>query len=175
MVRLRVAGVCPAALAVAMVLMHCQAALAIDEASLGIRTFTAQGQQIGGVTVVITYLSGQYPVDPLVIVTEPIGLVWRAVPPNVYSIVALDDGSEPIPESELITNAPAGAHDIIVNVILPPECPSDVDGDGAVGVTDLLSLLADWGTPEGDINGDGTTNVMDLLSLLADWGDCGAD
>ena len=58
----------------------------------------------------------------------------------------------------------------------PAECrpPGDVDGDGLVGVEDLLLLLADWGNCPGpcptDLNNDGTVNVFDLLRLLADWG-----
>ena len=54
-------------------------------------------------------------------------------------------------------------------------CPADGNGDGTVNVTDLLTLLADWGDnpgSPGDINGDGTVNVTDLLVLLAAWGSC---
>ena len=54
--------------------------------------------------------------------------------------------------------------------------PADLDGDGEVGVPDLLLLLAQWGpcppTCLGDINGDGSVNVPDLLTLLANWGAC---
>ena len=54
----------------------------------------------------------------------------------------------------------------------------DLDGDGQVGVTDLLSLLGAWGPcPEpcpptclGDIDSDCTVGVTDLLELLAAWG-----
>lgn len=52
-------------------------------------------------------------------------------------------------------------------------CPSDVDGNGSVGVTDLLEVLADWGcmgSCAGDINGDNVTDVVDMLQVLADWG-----
>ena len=52
-------------------------------------------------------------------------------------------------------------------------CPADFDGNGTVNVTDLLALLAGWGTAgTGDVNGDGTVNVTDLLKLLAAWGSC---
>jgi hypothetical protein len=54
--------------------------------------------------------------------------------------------------------------------------PADIDGDGTVGVTDLLALLAAWGPcppPPGpcaaDLDGDGTVGVTDLLALLAAW------
>ncbi len=57
---------------------------------------------------------------------------------------------------------------------LPP-CPADLNGDGAVGILDLLALLAAWGTDPGgppDFDGDGTVGILDLLELLANWGDC---
>lgn len=58
-----------------------------------------------------------------------------------------------------------------------PDCRADIDGDGSVGVADLLILLAAWGTehPYADIGpdgGDGTVDVTDLLELVAAWGDC---
>ncbi len=53
-------------------------------------------------------------------------------------------------------------------------CPADVDGDGAVGIQDLLALLGSWGNTGGpaDVNGDGLVDVQDLLELLASWGPC---
>lgn len=54
-------------------------------------------------------------------------------------------------------------------------CPIDLDGDGFVGVTDLLVLLAGWGTNPGhpaDFNSDRQVGVEDLLALLAAWGPC---
>ena len=57
-----------------------------------------------------------------------------------------------------------------------PSVPGDFDGDGHVGTSDLLSLLADWGScpPKGkcpsDLNGDGSVGTADLLILLANWG-----
>ena len=57
-------------------------------------------------------------------------------------------------------------------------CPADLDGDGAVGVKDLLILLGAWG-PCGDcadcpadLDGDCNVGVKDLLVLLGDWGLC---
>ena len=54
-------------------------------------------------------------------------------------------------------------------------CPADLDGDGTVGILDLLALLAAWGTNPGgppDFDGDGTVGILDLLTLLAKWGPC---
>ena len=50
----------------------------------------------------------------------------------------------------------------------------DLDGNDAVNVDDLLTLLSEWG-PCGkkdcisDINGDNVVDVNDLLALLANW------
>jgi len=54
--------------------------------------------------------------------------------------------------------------------------PGDLDGDGIVGVTDFLLLLALWG-PCGncdncpaDLDGDCDVGIIDFLQLLANWG-----
>ncbi|MHC4303646.1 MAG: thrombospondin type 3 repeat-containing protein [Planctomycetota bacterium] len=59
--------------------------------------------------------------------------------------------------------------------ICTPPCPEDLDGDGTVGITDFLVLLAQWGTDPGgppDFDGDGTVGITDFLVLLANWGPC---
>lgn len=60
--------------------------------------------------------------------------------------------------------------------VMQPGCRSDVNGDGTVGVLDLLAILAAWGPAAGaipeDINMDGVVDVFDLLAVLGDWGDC---
>ncbi len=56
-----------------------------------------------------------------------------------------------------------------------PPCPWDLNDNGAVGVTDLLLLLALWGPCKGcpaDFDGNGNVGVSDLLALLANWGPC---
>jgi hypothetical protein len=59
-------------------------------------------------------------------------------------------------------------------VIDVPPCPEDFDGDGEIGVTDFLLLLAAWGNAGGpeDLDGDGVVGVQDFLLLLAAWGPC---
>ncbi len=58
----------------------------------------------------------------------------------------------------------------------PPTCADcDLDGDGAVGVPDLLTVLHHMGhtlVPEADINADGGVDVEDLMELVGNWGDC---
>ncbi|MDG2424539.1 MAG: hypothetical protein P8M22_11225, partial [Phycisphaerales bacterium] len=52
-------------------------------------------------------------------------------------------------------------------------CPGDLDGNGEVGVDDLLALLAVFGISDGgDLNDDGATDVNDVLILISSWGDC---
>lgn len=61
---------------------------------------------------------------------------------------------------------------------VPDECEEmgDLDGDGLVGVSDLLILLASWGPCDdcngcpADIDGNCSIGVADLLILLANWG-----
>ena len=65
------------------------------------------------------------------------------------------------------------------------DCLGDLDGDGDVGLPDLVSLLAQWdmvspisvscdGIVSGgaDLNGDGIVGFADLTILLGNWGDC---
>ncbi len=59
---------------------------------------------------------------------------------------------------------------------LATPCPGDIDGDGMVGITDLLILLASWGPCAdcddcpADLDGNCTVGVSDLLILLSNWG-----
>jgi hypothetical protein len=55
------------------------------------------------------------------------------------------------------------------------DCPWDLDDSNSVGISDLLGLLAAWGTDPGgppDFDGSGRVDVRDLLALLASWGPC---
>ncbi len=55
-----------------------------------------------------------------------------------------------------------------------PPCPWDcADGDGHVGITDFLAVLAQWGQVGSscDIDGGGV-GITDFLALLAAWGPC---
>ena len=57
-------------------------------------------------------------------------------------------------------------------------CPWDLDGNGTVGATDLLSLLVTWGVCApcidcpADFDGNCTVGATDLLALLVNWGPC---
>lgn len=60
------------------------------------------------------------------------------------------------------------------NPACPVDCPADFDGDGSIGVSDILILIAGWGgnDPTHDLDGDGTVGVSDLLILIGAWGPC---
>lgn len=55
-------------------------------------------------------------------------------------------------------------------------CPGDLDGDAAVGLSDLAILLSHFGAPsgagleDGDIDGDGDVDLSDLSALLSLFG-----
>ena len=53
------------------------------------------------------------------------------------------------------------------------ECPADVNGDGNVNVSDILSAIGNWGSSgEGDVDGSGVVDVSDLLAIVGAWGPC---
>ena len=61
----------------------------------------------------------------------------------------------------------------------PAALPSDLNGDGIVGMVDFLALLGAWGscsdcgTPQAcpaDFDGDCSVGILDLLVLLGNWG-----
>lgn len=60
--------------------------------------------------------------------------------------------------------------------IAPPPCPGDVDGDRDIDLTDLSTLLSNFGAAsgqtrtQGDLDGDGDVDLSDLAQLLANFG-----
>ena len=52
--------------------------------------------------------------------------------------------------------------------------PGDVDGDGAIGVADILGVLAEFGCATSctvDLDEDGQVGVSDILEVLAQFGE----
>ena len=65
--------------------------------------------------------------------------------------------------------------DVRLRGVVPNDAvPGDINGDGFVGVDDLLIVIANWGpcgpVCDADINGDGFVGVDDLLIVIANWG-----
>ncbi len=59
-------------------------------------------------------------------------------------------------------------------------CEGDLDGDGSVGVADILIVIGDW-DPKGatccpgcvgDVDGNLVVNVADVLTIVSNWGAC---
>ena len=70
-----------------------------------------------------------------------------------------------------------GASSLDISVKVPDcddtDCPEDLNGDGVIGVDDILICVGAWGSSDGDVNGDGTTDVNDILALIGAFGsDC---
>ena len=62
-----------------------------------------------------------------------------------------------------------GEDDII---IINPPLPGDANGDGFVGILDVLIVIADWGPCDGcagDVNEDGQASILDILFMIANW------
>jgi hypothetical protein len=62
------------------------------------------------------------------------------------------------------------------HVVEDGSCSEDVNGDGIVGVDDLLQIIGSWGPCSGcpaDVDGSGDVGVDDVLAVLSYWGqDC---
>ncbi len=57
-------------------------------------------------------------------------------------------------------------------IIINPPVPGDADGDGIVGILDVLVVIADWGPCDGcggDQNEDGVASILDILLIIANW------
>jgi hypothetical protein len=56
-----------------------------------------------------------------------------------------------------------------------PDCPEDLNTNGAVDFADILIIIANWGCttcPTEDLNGNGTVDFADILLVIANWGPC---
>ncbi|MDP7006568.1 MAG: GC-type dockerin domain-anchored protein, partial [Phycisphaerales bacterium] len=58
--------------------------------------------------------------------------------------------------------------------IVNSDCPGDINGDGNVDVSDLLTVIDQLGLTDSpaDVNGDGVVDVSDLLAIVDAWGPC---
>lgn len=70
-------------------------------------------------------------------------------------------------------------HVLDVRVDVIRLCASDLDGDGLVGVNELVSVITHWGScPDAaapcpaDVDCDGVVDVDDLVRIIGDWGAC---
>ena len=58
-------------------------------------------------------------------------------------------------------------------IIINPPVPGDADGDGIVGILDILVVIAEWGPcPDGcnaDFDDSGVVDILDILVVIANW------
>lgn len=76
--------------------------------------------------------------------------------------------------SATVFSGQSGPWDNDLEATLFVNSPTDIDGNGATDVADLLELINQWGTCtdcSGDFNNDGSVNVSDLLQVIDAWGD----
>ncbi|MCC6360597.1 MAG: hypothetical protein IT450_17805 [Phycisphaerales bacterium] len=73
-------------------------------------------------------------------------------------------------------SAPRGMIDNLALTSATPPCPGDLNGDGQVDLSDLATLLSNFGTPsgagadQGDLDADGDVDLSDLAALLGNFG-----
>ncbi len=75
----------------------------------------------------------------------------------------------------VITNACGSTTSVIASVLICGGSMADLDGDCDVDLSDLATLLANFGQTgaarsDGDINGDTDVNLTDLAEMLAEFG-----
>jgi|TARA_B100000959_G_C14954153_1_gene612986 hypothetical protein len=84
------------------------------------------------------------------------------------------------PFGSVTVNIIEGTIDANIEIIIVENpCYEDIDGNGSVDVSDLLTLIGNWGhcpdcTEEipGDVNYDDVVDVTDLLRIVGAWGPC---
>jgi len=105
---------------------------------------------------------------------------WNLYSPNgPAEVITADLDADGVPD---IVTANTNNHTCSVHINAQeydaPPCRSDLDGNEAVDVLDLLIVIQNWmscsggSCPPGDINASGQIDILDLLYLLEDWGDC---
>lgn len=102
--------------------------------------------------------------DNNVIEPTPLDLDWNPRRVDDPATADLGAGTAPIVDIGAYEFAP------------PCDLDGDLDQDGDVDLTDLATLLANFGLPSGqtratgDVTGDGSVDLTDLSSLLANYG-----
>lgn len=103
------------------------------------------------------------------------GMHWTAT--DVATSVVVQSGSAEAEEAGVVVvtglRVPIDPTRIRLEIF---PCPGDVDGDGDIDLTDLSTLLTNFGQTsgmtiaEGDTDGDGDVDLSDLSELLANFG-----
>lgn len=113
----------------------------------------------------ITYLTDAYSVLPsqFSFNSETGIFIWNPsfMDSGNYSVIFFATNGEFWTEEETVIS------------VYDDSCPPDINGDENVDVTDLLTVLDNWGSiGPGDLNSNGVVDVGDLLILMDNWGSC---
>lgn len=88
---------------------------------------------------------------------------------NVLTAISAPPSFSPVTQATL--SAPSGSFTFTVGGVV---CPGDVDGDNDVDLSDLATLLSQFGSTgsgfSGDLDHDGDVDLSDLATLLANFG-----
>ncbi|MCH8151443.1 MAG: hypothetical protein IH830_03605 [Planctomycetes bacterium] len=111
------------------------------------------------------------------------GFVWKdGVMADLNDLIPVDSDllinwGTAVANAGQITGRATSSTGVVAFLLTPIQPPlGDLDSDCAVGITDLLILLSNWGPcpPKAacpaDLDGDGGVGILDLLTLLANWG-----
>ncbi len=108
-----------------------------------------------------------------------------AIPPDAFDLDGDGDTTEPLPfdldgrgrfiDDPETADTGVGTPPIVdIGACEFGPCAGDLDGSGAVGLSDLATLLSHFGAPasaaDGDLDGDGSVSLADLALLLARFG-----
>jgi hypothetical protein len=106
--------------------------------------------------------------------------IWQGASPIAWALEVFDDGTGDGPalfaSGDFRFAGNFSSQRIAKWIVCPDTIPGDIDGDGSVGVKDLLILLGSWGPCAdcndciADLDDDCTVGVGDLLILLGNWG-----
>ena len=119
--------------------------------------------------------SGAGPWTPIAIDLPPGSQKQNSIHTYDWIVPDIEDDSVWV---KVIMDNPGGDYDDTNDqpfaIIAAPACEGDISGDGEVNVSDLLSVIDQWGATksEADINMDGSVNVTDLLIVVGNWGPC---
>ena len=101
------------------------------------------------------------------------------IPGDAYDVDDDSDFSEAAPTVVRLTRIVNGDPEHGAHETNSDDCSEDSNGDHCVNVTDLLAVIAQWGTCSAcfaDVSpgcsGDGVVNVTDLLAVIGAWGAC---
>ena len=140
--------------------------------------------QLGRIVLFSASFDGAPPTGPIAYSYTPtaptLHVLFDLPPAERYDLSAVPSGDR---LDVMLTPSASGAYvasgmGVLSFVLSAGACPGDIDGDGQVGLADLATLLAAFGTsagqpgfdPAADLDGDGTVGLADLSQLLSAYG-----